>query len=223
MSSDTSLRRDYAQKDDAYYAHARHEMLRYIPPGIRRALDVGCASGEFGQIVQQERQCAVWGVEPYAPAAESACARLERVFCAGFSPELALPPASFDVILCNDVLEHLADPFEALRYARTLLAPGGVIVASVPNVRYFPVLYQYVAQAQWQYADFGVLDRTHLRFFTHRSLRQTFHDCGYEVVTLEGIRPDRTWKWRLLNALTLNRLADTAFPQFAVVARPNAG
>src|ERR1051325_5489453 len=110
----------------------------------------------------------------HPPAAEEAAQKLDRVLCAPFDERLALPEGAFDCIFCNDVLEHLADPYSALRYCRRLLTPEGVLIASIPNIRYFPVLFQLLVKKNWQYEDHGVMDRTHLRFFTKNSILATF-------------------------------------------------
>lgn len=131
-----------------------------------------------------------------------------------------LAGSAFDCIVFNDVLEHLIDPWETLVEARELLAPGGSVVASIPNVRYAPVLWDLVARGQWPYRGDGVLDQTHLRFFTLRSIETMFRSTGYRVRRIEGIHVLRSMKIHLLRALTFNALADLAYRQIAVVAFP---
>ncbi len=215
------LEEDYARKAASYYSNPRSEMMRFLPENAKLFLEVGCGRGEFGAQIKKTRKAEIWGVEMHSPSAESAKGVLDQVLCAPFAPGLELPNGYFDCIVLNDVLEHLLDPGEALRYAAVLLNPGGSIVASIPNFRYFPVLYQVVVQGKWEYEDHGVLDRTHLRFFTQSSIETLFHTCGFHVERIEGIRPAVSRKWSLLNALLMHRIEDTKFPQFAVVARKN--
>ena len=217
-----ALHEEYAHKEEGYYTNNRKEMLDFVPRSTQRVLDVGCGTGTFGAAVHELTKAEVWGVEPFAPAAEEAVRRLHRVIVAPFDSDVDLPEHHFDCIFFNDVLEHLVDPFAALRDTRRLLAPDGVVIASIPNLRYFSVLYDLTINGTFTYADHGILDRTHLRFFTQRSIRQTFEECGYEVVRLEGIRPANSWKLRLLNLLLFKRFSDTLFPQFAIVAHPNS-
>jgi SAM-dependent methyltransferase len=136
-----ALEKQYKQKPARYYAESRPEMLPYIPASARVILDVGCSTGLFGAAIKERQTCEVWGVEMFAEAAAAAHERLDRVIHSAFSEELDLPSAHFDCIIFNDCLEHLAVPEEALRLARTLLRNDGVIVSSIPNMRYFPVIY----------------------------------------------------------------------------------
>ena len=221
----------YVSKSAQYFTQARPEMLRFVPANCRRLLDVGCGTGTFGSAVKQDRQIEVWGVEPFASAAAIAADRLDRVITGPFGPETDLPAGAFDCIVFNDVLEHMVEPERALRYAKSLLSAGGTIVASIPNVRYFPVLWQLGALGNWEYEDRGILDRTHLRFFTKSSILRMFHEEGYAVRSISGINlyagvPNvrrRLWfVYRVVNVLFLGKFADLKFLHFAVVAEPVA-
>jgi SAM-dependent methyltransferase len=216
-----ALEKQYKQKPARYYAESRPEMLPYIPASARVILDVGCSTGLFGAAIKERQTCEVWGVEMFAEAAAAAHERLDRVIHSAFSEELDLPSAHFDCIIFNDCLEHLAVPEEALRLARTLLRNDGVIVSSIPNMRYFPVMRDLLCRARWEYADSGVLDRTHLRFFTVTSIPGTFQRAGLQVERLEGINAF-LWgggaRFRILNSILLGAIDDMRFQQFAVVA-----
>lgn len=222
---------DYSTKSTEYFQQVRPEMLQYVPAHCRRALDVGCAEGNFGVSLKRTLGLEVWGVEPTEAAAEVAAAKLDRVIEGLFKPEMGLPEKTFDCIFFNDVLEHMPEPELALRYAKSLLAPDGVIVASIPNIRYFPAVYQLMIHAQWEYADSGILDRTHFRFFTRFSIINMFEREGFAIESIRGInvydgphnlhRP-LWWAFRLANILALNKFDDMRFLQFAVVARPIA-
>jgi len=219
----------YESKPANYFAQARSEMLRFIPAGCTRVLDVGCGGGNFGAALKQSRQVEVWGLEPVASAVAEAAKKLDRVIEGIFTPEAELPRASFDAIIFNDVLEHLPDPASALRFARTLLQPGGVVVASIPNIRHFQTLWEIVVRGELRYRDSGTLDRTHLRFFTKKSIRELFTECGFTVEHIEGINtywwipgtrePSRWFYFKIINALTFNAIEDMKHLQFATVAR----
>jgi SAM-dependent methyltransferase len=230
MTTSSTKMPGYDTKPAKYFELARPEMLPFVPPGCKRVLDVGCGQGNFGRLLKQTRNLEVWGVEPVAAAAAEAVTKLDHVIKDVFTPDADLPPGSFDAIIFNDLLEHLFDPAAALRLAHTLLKSDGVVVASIPNIRHFPTLWELVVRRDWRYRDCGILDRTHLRFFTRKSMLALFAGSGFKVERMEGINPysggDGTsspLRWRifkLLNGLTLNAMEDMKYLQFAVVVRP---
>jgi len=209
------------------YPHlARREMLAFLPGDCPRVLDVGCNTGAFGELVKQTRPgVEVWGVEPDAGAAERATLHLDRVMQGFFDGALPLPKAHFHAIVFNDVLEHMPDPWAALLHAAPLLAPGGVVVVSLPNLLHLDTLWPLVHDRDFRYESTGVRDRTHLRFFTRASALRMFDECGYDVLHAQGI--NEQWytpslKRRLVYRLFGRQLEETKYVQFAFVARPGA-
>jgi 2-polyprenyl-3-methyl-5-hydroxy-6-metoxy-1,4-benzoquinol methylase len=221
------LNKYYESKVSEYFQEERHEMLKYIPKDSQIVLDVGCSSGTFGQILKSSRNIEVWGVELDRDAALEASKKLDRVINDAFSPDLNLPRKGFDCIIFNDVLEHLPDPWAALTYSKELLKDGGIVVSSIPNVRYFNNAWEFLVEKNWEYADWGILDKTHLRFFTQKSILSLFKSLGYEVELIEGINPlnilhpQHVRKFKILNKLLLNNIEDMNYLQFAVVSRLN--
>ena len=211
----------YQSKTTGYFEAERREMLPFVPANARRVLDLGCGSGNFGALLKQEYGCEVVGVEHHPTAAGVAAERLDEVVIGSVDAELPFPDASFDCIVMNDVLEHLLDPWRVVSQAARLLKPGGCIVASIPNMRHYRVLKALIQDQQWVYVEKGVLDRTHLRFFTHRTIRAMFENAGYVVERLEGINGVRRFppKYAILNWLSLGGLEDARYLQFACVAR----
>ncbi len=221
----------YDAKPTEYFQCVRPEMLEFIPQHCRRVLDVGCAEGDFGASLKRTREIEVWGVEPTKSAASAARARLDRVIEGVFAPEAALPARNFDCIIFNDVLEHMLAPEMALRYASSLLAPGGVVVASIPNIRYLPTVYDLLVRARWDYVDAGTLDKTHLRFFTRSNIVDLFERegfaidriCGINACARKGSSTLRRLMWRAYSLATFlfpGKFDDMTFLQFAVVAKP---
>jgi 2-polyprenyl-3-methyl-5-hydroxy-6-metoxy-1,4-benzoquinol methylase len=215
----------YDSADFEVYEHTdRPEMIAYIPAHASLILDVGCALGNFGQRLKLERNPEVWGVEINEYAASIAAEKLDHVYCGAFDEHLNLPQRYFDCIVFNDVLEHFVDPYSALQYAKHLLREDGNIVASIPNVRYFDNMWKLLIDQDWQYTEKGILDRTHLRFFTRKSIIHTFQELGFSVDVIEGISPlecehphhSRKFKW--LNRISLNQISDMRYLQFAIVA-----
>jgi 2-polyprenyl-3-methyl-5-hydroxy-6-metoxy-1,4-benzoquinol methylase len=212
--------------EHSYFHQVRHEMLDFVPREAKIILDVGCANGNFAAMIKSQRAAEVWGIEPNQEAAKLATSQLDKVICDTFSRSLSLPNRKFDCIILNDVLEHLVDYEDALIYCKDLLAAEGSIVASIPNVRYFDNIWNLLVNKNWEYQDWGILDRTHLRFFTMKSIINTFENLGLRINTLQGINslqsfhPRKAKAFKFFNTLLLNQLADMNYLQFAVVAQP---
>jgi 2-polyprenyl-3-methyl-5-hydroxy-6-metoxy-1,4-benzoquinol methylase len=167
----------------AYYHFARPEVVALAQPRGRRVLDVGCAAGAMGAAMLAQGAEEVVGVEVHAGAASRARGRLTAVYRLDIEslPELPYPERYFDVITLADVLEHLRDPVAVLRHLGRWLAPDGRVVCSLPNVRHQSVLLPLLLEGRWDYQDAGVLDRTHLRFFTPATAVSLLADAGLVV------------------------------------------
>jgi 2-polyprenyl-3-methyl-5-hydroxy-6-metoxy-1,4-benzoquinol methylase len=210
-------------KPDWYYACPRREMLKYVPEPSKTVLDVGCGEGLFGHTLQQMSPGReVWGIEIDAAAAVQARANIDRVLVGDVQSVLGeLPDGHFDCVVFNDVLEHLVDPEAVLTEIKRHLAPGGSVVCSIPNVRYFPVLFRLILRKEWRYVDNGVLDRTHLRFFTVNSISEMFRRLGYDILTIEGINRLNTWRPKVASLLSLGLFSDCRNKQYACLVRPS--
>jgi 2-polyprenyl-3-methyl-5-hydroxy-6-metoxy-1,4-benzoquinol methylase len=101
-----------------------------------------------------------------------------------------LPDAYFDLVICNDVIEHMPDHEHFLRVVKAKMKQDAYLIGSIPNVRYFGNVFKMLVLKDWKYVEQGVLDSTHLRFFTEKSLHNTFQSCGYEIVKLVGVNSD---------------------------------
>lgn len=170
--------------DPRYHTNPRIEIMSFIaePPGT--VLDIGCGGGATGRLVKDKFPgTRVVGIEINAGAAEHARGVLDRVVCAGVDdvdPARDMPDERISTVLLLDVLEHLYDPWRALQRIRGWLAPQTRVIASLPNVRNLATLSE-LAGGHFEYAENGVLDVTHVRFFTRASLRDLFEQTGFEV------------------------------------------
>jgi ubiquinone/menaquinone biosynthesis C-methylase UbiE len=193
-------------------------MLQFLPANPARLLDVGCGEGAFGKSVRDRfPNCEVWGAEISPAAADIAATRLHTVKRGDFL-ETAFPQDYFDVITMNDSLEHMVDTHAVLAKVRTLLKPGGALIVSFPNVRYYQNVRDLVFRNDWQYQDFGILDRTHYRFFTSKSAVRTLSECGFKVELVEGLPHPIRLHYRILFAALPRLFYWMRFPQFAVRA-----
>lgn len=173
----------YEAKVDLRNANTSHALLIELVGRDKRVLDVGCASGYLGETLRQ-RGCTVAGVEYDAEAAEAAKAVLDEVVV-GDVGELDLVghfgAGRFDAVVFGDVLEHVVDPVGVLRRLRPLLAPGGAAVISIPNVAHGAVRLSLMS-GRFDYRPLGLLDDTHLRFFTRDSLHDLLAEAGFVAV-----------------------------------------
>src|SRR3954464_14095194 len=182
------------QEASHYLDYVNTSLFGIFDGSPRRVLDLGCATGAFGAAVKERFPGAqVVGVEAGHDAAERAAGRLDRVVRArieelDFERE-GLRPGEFDTIVAADILEHLVNPWELLVKLRTYLARGGQVIASIPNVRNITVSAPLLAGGTFQYEDRGLLDITHLRFFTRSTINQLFAETGYRVEVTVGLMP----------------------------------
>ncbi len=203
----------------------RPEMLALVPANARRVLDVGCADGSFGASVKSKTSAEVWGVDLSSADVSNARLKLDKVIVGPIDANetlLQLPDGFFDAICFNDVLEHLIDPDQLLNLIRQKLTPQGVIVAAIPNVRYFRNLSNLLFKKEWKYEERGILDRTHLRFYTKKSMRRLFEEQGFEILFFEGINATLSFRPYFYHIFSLGLFGlDTKFLQFAIIAKPH--
>lgn len=145
----------------------------------KRVLDVGCGRGQMGHILNERFNCRVTGIE-INPEFAGQCVGYQTVLIGSAEDETLLTSLDerFDVILCGDVLEHLRQPEIPLRVFHQLIAPGGRLLISVPNVAQIRIRLRLL-QGRWDYTPEGIMDRTHLRWFTLASLRALVTDSGW--------------------------------------------
>jgi methionine biosynthesis protein MetW len=217
-------------QDATYFEFDRPEVRALVPTGARRVLDVGCGAGALGAALKAEREVEVVGLELSVDAAARARERLDAVVEANLDELEGLPfePASFDAMVFGDVLEHLRDPHRLLRVLRPWLADDGALVCSIPNVGHWSVVLPLLTQDRWPYADAGLLDSTHVHFFTLTEAELMLRDCGFTLESAAATHlsdPPAAMDHliTLLNALRVDpgtaRLHLTAY-QYLLVAHP---
>lgn len=176
-------------------------LISYIPKGSR-VLDVGCGTGSVSCLIRDHCESEVIGLEPNSERAHAARSSGLQVINELFAPGKVEGFGKFDVIVFADVLEHLVNPAEALDLAKTLLAPGGCVVASVPNVAHWSVRLDLLL-GRFDYRELGIMDATHLRWFTAETLEKLFAASGFRIANYAGsaghwmsdYHDRRPWKW----------------------------
>ena len=186
---------------DPSYSTWMREDLAALVPQVDRALDVGCACGGLGLTLKNSGVSFVAGIEFDNMAAIDAQTVLDQVWIGdATSMPLPYPHAWFDAMVFADVLEHFADPLQALRHLLPYLKEDGYVIASIPNVGHAAVLHGLV-QGTWTYQDAGVLDRTHLRFFTLLEIARMFEQAGLGIEFIGMVQDSTPELDRLIQAL----------------------
>jgi 2-polyprenyl-3-methyl-5-hydroxy-6-metoxy-1,4-benzoquinol methylase len=159
------------------------EIIALVGPA-QRVLDVGCSTGYLGQALQTEASRQVDGIELDPAAAQIAQRHYHRVFV-GSVEDVAFVQSiaeTYDAIILADVLEHLARPECVLAALAPLLKPGGYLLISVPNIAFYDIRRRLFFRGEWRYTDTGILDHTHLRFYTYHTIRDLVAAAGWWVV-----------------------------------------
>lgn len=176
-------------KFNASYTGLRSDVINLLleqKQQFGHVLDVGCATGEVGRYMKDRFGASVDGVEIMPDMAEVARTKLDRVFAMSAEAfmETAAHDVAYDAIILSDVLEHTADPWGLLRYFHDRLAPGGIIMISLPNIRHWSTIFNLAVRGDWPHRDRGIHDRTHLRFFTLRTMRALIAQAALRPVAM---------------------------------------
>ena len=179
-----SSRYETVPKDDRY---DRAHLLQKFVGKDRSVLELGCSTGYISRLLKQSG-CRVVGVESDRSAARSAASICDQVILADLngSEWTERLEERFDVVLMGDVLEHLLHPDQVLKRARQLLMPGGVVIVSLPNIVHWSQRLKTLL-GRFDYQSVGLLDHTHLRFFTVRTARALIENSGYRIVDFHPI------------------------------------
>lgn len=211
----------YSNKDHEYFSKARTEiepLLATTNGKPLRALEIGCSQGHTLEWLKKTGYCN-WtaGVEPYANVNvhEREIDYFSKLDIEKHMPEIA--EDSIDLILCLDVLEHLVNPWEVVIQLTKLLKNEGKLIISLPNIRNYHILADLIFRGKFEYAEAGILDRTHLRFFTKSSAISLAESAGLKIISTSSTETNR-WQKRLLKALGFE---DLIAKQFLIVAEKN--
>jgi len=208
-----------------YYAFVRREIQPLLPVRADHVLEVGCGQGgTLAWLKDSGIAKRTTGIEIDAAAAAVARTRVDHVVEGDADAAIdALPAGELDLVLCLDVLEHLVDPWRTMERLARVLRPGGSVILSVPNIRHYSVSLPLVWSGRWQYEEAGILDRTHLRFFTRAGAGALISGAGLETAGHidTGLEPTRRRElWKPLLARTPWR--DLGVFQFVMCGRKPA-
>lgn len=221
----------YEDKSNNYFSFSRTDILKFVPVDKNnKILEIGAGSGET-LLTAKKAGLAEYIVGVDVTKVENSNQShpaMDRFIIGNIeNTELDFEENFFDVIICGDVLEHLVDPWQCLNKLRCFLQDDGVIIASIPNIRYWKVSIGLLVGGQWNYCDGGVLDRTHLRFFVNKTIHELFECANFQIQKIDKMGPQRELgfaSWAL-NMLTFGALSDLLTVQYIVVAskKPRRG
>jgi 2-polyprenyl-3-methyl-5-hydroxy-6-metoxy-1,4-benzoquinol methylase len=214
----------YKHKDDTYFSNTRFDLISLLPKQrVSRLLELGAGSCDtLVEIKRQNLAEVVVGIELIRlPKTNQENTLIDELHFGDFETlNIKFQAASFDVIICGDVLEHLVDPWSVVESLTRLLKPGGSFIVSCPNIRYYKTFVNIFMKGSFEYTDFGLFDKTHLRFFCRKDILSMLSKAGLIV---ESVTPAfkfyKKSKIYLLNAMTFGLFEQFLALQYAVHAK----
>jgi ubiquinone/menaquinone biosynthesis C-methylase UbiE len=215
----------YEQKEELYFINPRIDLISLMPrKADNRVLEVGAGGGDtLVEIKKQNLAVEVVGLELMTiPGSHQNDPSIDRfVICDIEKSELDFPDSYFDVILLGDVMEHLLDPWDFLRKASRVLKKGGVILASMPNIRYYTAMIRIFFKGDFRYENHGLFDRTHFRWYCKKNLKELFEtptlSCR-EVFSRSRLLKLGWTKTRIFNLLTFGLFEEFLTLQYIIIA-----
>jgi 2-polyprenyl-3-methyl-5-hydroxy-6-metoxy-1,4-benzoquinol methylase len=210
----------YHDKMPDYFSSTRTQILDLIPKFSQRVLEIGCGSGQTLQMLKENKRCSeTVGIELFPEAADEARSKVDLVYC--MDVEKATMPeniGTFDLILLLDILEHLIDPWAVLsRLTETHLAVGGKVIVSLPNARHFSLVVPLLC-GKFDYRERGIIDKTHLRFFTRNSAANLLKSAGLSIEATKRTSLDLHLNSGKINAITLGLFSEFLTSQYIFCA-----
>lgn len=213
----------YGHKAPPYFAHANLLALSRITGEKLHVFDVGCGQGALIRILSERGVVEKsYGVELVAEAAEEARKFTHEIWnesIESFDPPIRAQ--SLDYVICADVLEHLRDPASILRRLRKFLKQDGRMIVSLPNASNRRLLWDLALHNEWRYAPSGIMDATHLRWFTRKSAQRLLEEAGLRVLHSEYVFWGKAGA--LVDKVSLHTLSRFVAAQLFFVAAPKIG
>lgn len=214
----------YDTKTNEYFSRIRLDLLELIPKKYRNGnlLEVGAGSGNTLLFAKQNYYASsVSGIDIQSiEDSYQSSPEIHKFIIANIEQDvIPFKNKSFDVILCGDVLEHLVDPWKTIQKLKSYLSTDGIIIASIPNFREINTLKKICFSGNFQYEESGVLDKTHLRFFCKKNVKELFSQNGMQILLIQHSLKHSQGKRLLLNKLTFGVFEEFLTVQYHVVAK----
>lgn len=211
-----------------YFESDRPEMLRFITNEPKISLEVGCREATHSKLLKEKLQIKeTWGIEPEKNEKMilQAKANLDNFISDYLTSDTKdLPNNYFDLVIFNDVLEHMYDPWDILIQTKELLNDDGIVIISLPNIRHKSILKKLIFNDSFEYQEEGLLDITHIRFFTKKTMIKMLEDCGYEIIKIESLVQEKMkLRKRFFNFISNNKFKTMDVFQFGITAKKKLG
>ena len=206
-NNSTYLSEAYAAKNESYYSGARKDYVNFLPLNRDgKIIEIGSGNGDTGGLAIKKGRCKEYvGVEMFETVAKLSESQLTKVHIGNVDTiELPYPPHYFDALIMSEVVEHLINPVETLSKLLPLLKPGAFVLTSSPNISHWSSILN-LWMGRFDYEEFGLMDRTHLRWFTPNSYREMFESLGVETVIFEPHGETAPWKRFVLRLLAFGK------------------
>jgi len=179
----------YLEKDKTYFSYIRWDIINQVPEGNHRILDVGCGAGAtLLKLKELGKASEIFGIEINEDIAGKLSPLLNGIIIGDIeSIKLPFNEKYFDYILFGDILEHLINPDKILNQYKELLKDDGFIIATIPNIKHFNILLRLIILDEFKYVDEGILDKSHLRFFTKKEIENLFMRNKFKIVEINPI------------------------------------
>jgi 2-polyprenyl-3-methyl-5-hydroxy-6-metoxy-1,4-benzoquinol methylase len=209
----------FEKAGDAYYNQEKPFLFHLIPDGPNVIMDCGCAAGRLGRkLLELKKASEVIGLEIFEPAAREAMKVYKRVHVGDIETMDLDYKEYFDIVICGDILEHLKEPRNLVQQIHRMLKKGGILICCVPNIRYWRIWRDVIFKGDFRYTAEGILDQTHLRFFTSRSLRRMLTEASFSV-DYTGMKMAVGPKQQAFNFLTFGGFSEFFGFQIIMLAR----
>jgi len=211
---------NYSTKETAYFTRVRLDILPILPSYSESVLEIGCGNGATLRYLKEQGLCKqVHGMELTEAMGKEAKPHVDQLWVGGAEVLIhSMEASQYNVILCLDVLEHLVDPWSFVAQLSRVLKPGGCVIASIPNLRTFTVIWNLLVRGRFDYASHGIMDQTHLRFFTKKTAIELLN-TGELVVDRWQYSPFFPWsKSMILNLCTFGLFRHLLTEQYLVRA-----
>ena len=211
---------NYSTKENAYFTRVRLDILPLLPSYSESVLEIGCGNGATLRYLKEQGLCKqVHGMELTEAMGKEAKPHVDQLWVGDAEVLIhSMEASQYNVILCLDVLEHLVDPWSFVAQLSRVLKPGGCVIASIPNLRTFTVIWNLLVRGRFDYASHGIMDQTHLRFFTKKTAIELLNR-GELAVDRWEYSPFAPWsKSMILNLCTFGSFRHLLTEQYLVRA-----